>query len=232
MLTVWWSRTPQPGNFGDILTPVVLSHYGIEHRWETRKAAQAMCIGSIIGHARAGQIVMGSGAMWANDRPHPEAQYLWVRGPLTAAAVEAAGGECPQVYGDPAMLLPRVFPRDADPVHEIGVFPHYVDLPRFRQAPNLINPLMPVREVLRRLWSCDRIVSSSLHGIIAAHAYGIPAAWVQFSDKLDGDGTKFHDHALSVGLSGMPLSTLDDMQFTTGKYDDTAIDAILRRVAA
>jgi len=54
-------------------------------------------------------------------------------------------------------------------------------------------------EVARQIASCTKIVSSSLHGIIAAHAYGIPAAWVQFSDKLSGDGIKFADHFASVG---------------------------------
>lgn len=229
MLTVWWSKTPAPGNFGDVLTPWILRHYGIEHRWETRKAAQAISTGSIIRQARAGQAVLGSGAMWAGDRPNPAARYLWVRGPITARLVREAGGQCPDVYGDPAMLLPRLFPLEHNPVRDVGLFPHYADLPHC--SGDVINPLQSVPDVICAVLSCRRIVSSSLHGIIAAHAFGLPAAWVKLGDRLDGDDTKFHDHARSVGLDSMPLSTIDKPVFTVAKYDDYAIHEIMRGFA-
>jgi hypothetical protein len=47
-------------------------------------------------------------------------------------------------------------------------------------------------------------VSSSLHGIIIAHSYGIPAAWIAISE-IHGSGVsadfKFLDYYSSVGLS-------------------------------
>jgi hypothetical protein len=46
-------------------------------------------------------------------------------------------------------------------------------------------------------------LSSSLHGLIVAHAYGIPAVWCDFADRphaIAGDGTKFHDYFASIGL--------------------------------
>lgn len=164
--------------------------------------------------------VLGSGAIDSGDRIDPRARFHWVRGPLTADMVRKAGGDCPQLYGDPAMLLPRVFPRTVEPDVELGVFAHYVDLERCRGYPFVINPLGDPQSVLRRLWRCRRVVSSSLHGVIAAHAYGIPAAWVRFSDGLTGDGVKFHDHAQSVGLAQMPLSTVDDPEFTLPNWQD------------
>lgn len=232
MLKVWWATGPAPGNFGDILTPHIFNRYGIKHEWATRSNATAISTGSIIKYARNGLTVLGSGAMRQSDILSPEAEYLWVRGPLTGEIVRRDGGECPDLYGDPAMLLPRVFPRTVEPVHEVGIFPHYVDMEHCRRYPAVISPLWPPAKVLKAIWSCKRIISSSLHGIIAAHAYGIPAAWVQFSDKLTGDGTKFHDHAQSVGLAQMPLSTADNPDFCLAAYDSQLLHEQLEVFAA
>lgn len=232
MLRVWWSKGPEPGNFGDILTPLILAHYRIGHRWVSRGQADFISTGSIIKFARKGTQVFGSGSMRQSDTLCPDAEYLRVRGPLTRDMVLRDGGDCPELYGDPAMLLPRIRTRTVEPVHEVGVFPHYVDIECCEHYPVLINPLEPPAVVLRKLFTCKRIISSSLHGIIAAHAYGIPAAWVKFSDKLDGDDTKFHDHALSVGLDQMPLSTVDDPEFTLALFDDQQLHEHLLEIKA
>ena len=92
---------------------------------------------------------------------------------------------------------------------KIGFVPHYQDYERCKYLSsdyhliNVVNnnPL----EVAREISKCEYILSSSLHGIIAAHAYGIPAAHIVFS-KLHGDGTKFLDYYQSVGLE-METST-------------------------
>ena len=56
-----------------------------------------------------------------------------------------------------------------------------------------------VKSVIDEITSCMRIVSSSLHGIIVAHAYGIPALWVQ-NNYVDTDGFKFYDYFSSVDI--------------------------------
>jgi hypothetical protein len=223
-MRVWWSKSPAPGNFGDILTPLIFQHYGIDCEWATRNNAEAISTGSIIRFARPDMQVLGSGAISHNDEIEPRASYKWVRGPLTAELVRKSGAYCPEIYGDPAMLLPRIFKQNIKPDIEVGIFAHYVDLDLVDGF--VINPLNPVEKVLADVCRCKRIASSSLHGIIAAHAYGIPAAWVKIN-KLTGDDIKFHDHALSVGLQEMPLSTIDNPVFTLPSYDDTAIHEIL-----
>ena len=208
MIRAWWSKGPKPGNLGDVLTPVILRGLGHDVRWASRNHADLLAIGSVIRFARAGQRVWGSGAMWAKDRPSPKARYLAVRGPITGRLVAKNGGEDPGVYGDPALLLPLVHDRPVEKVHDLGVVPHYVD-----DAPEgpwkTISPLSadPL-SVVDRIRQCRAIVSSSLHGIIVAHAYGIPAAWVMMSAKLDGDDTKFHDYAESVGIELLPYLTV------------------------
>jgi hypothetical protein len=48
------------------------------------------------------------------------------------------------------------------------------------------------------------ILSSSLHGLIIANAFGRPAGWVRLSEALFGDDVKFQDYYASVGLERAP----------------------------
>jgi polysaccharide pyruvyl transferase WcaK-like protein len=69
---------------------------------------------------------------------------------------------------------------------------------------NVINlATNSVENVIEEIYSCDTVISSSLHGIIVAHAYNIPAVWVKFSNNLFGDGIKFYDYFESVGLNNI-----------------------------
>jgi hypothetical protein len=194
--------------------------------------ADYVMVGSVAKVVQSRHTVLGSGVMTADPLLCATAKWRWVRGPRTRDAVIRNGGQCPEVYGDPALVLPRIVPPSAGKKHKLGIIPHYVDHATVsQQFPDLcvINVLYknPVA-VIDQITSCEKIISSSLHGIIAAHAYGIPVAWVKFSDKLAGDGTKFHDHYESVGLEAKS-STMDDPVFTECSFDDSEIDRILSK---
>jgi hypothetical protein len=77
---------------------------------------------------------------------------------------------------------------------------------------NLNNP--DPLEIAKQITKCRSTISSSLHGVICSHAYGIPSAWVKFSNIIIGDDIKYKDHYASVGLS-CELSTIDNPIFTT-----------------
>lgn len=225
MINVWWLKKDK--NFGDILTPYILDFFDIEYNYTDIDNANIICIGSIIRHARDNQLVLGSGVMFNKDKINPKANYKFVRGPYTRQKIIQAGGDCPEIYGDAALLLPLICPSEAKK-YDIGIVPHFVDYAYVKEMYpehkiiNVItdNPL----EVAKEISSCKKIISSSLHGIIAAHAYGIPAAWVEFSNKIKGDRIKFKDHYASIGLEA-ELSTVDSPNFTTGNFD---IDPIIR----
>lgn len=151
-------------------------------------------------------IVWGSGIISDSDTfPRPKRVHA-VRGPRTAARLHQLGYECPDTYGDPAVLLPSVYtPHDRELRHRVGFIPHFVDLPAYRAAgldkddQRLIDVGLPVEAVIDEIAQCEFTVSSSLHGLIVSHAYGIPSVWVQSLSPLDGDGVKFHDYYESVG---------------------------------
>jgi hypothetical protein len=209
---------------------MILGHYGYHVVHAMQDEAEYICVGSIAKFAKQGITVLGSGTMTSGAKLDPAAKWRWVRGPRTREIVISNGGECPEIYGDPALLLPRIVVAAVEKKHQLGIVPHYVDYDFAKQqfpglpVINLLNA--NVCEVIEQITSCEKIVSSSLHGIIAAHAYGIPAAWVKFSNKLAGDDTKFHDHYETMGLTAK-LSTINGPVFSLGSYDDSQIHRIL-----
>ena len=190
-------------NFGDMLTPHVLSYFNIPFRYSEIKNADTLCIGSIARFATSGMTVLGSGVIRRNEELNPDAIWRFVRGPHTRANVIACGGSCPKLYGDPALLLP-LFCEESEKEYDVGLVPHYWDYDRahnrFSGDCHVIDVVNPdPLEVAREITKCRHILSSSLHGIICAHAYGIPATHLKFS-TLWGDGIKFEDYYASIDL--------------------------------
>lgn len=207
---LWWMESPYPGNFGDILNPYVVEKITGLPPILGQKGVDVLAIGSTIRFARDGAAVWGAGTPRLTDRLNPRANYLAVRGPLTAQLVEQCGGAPPRVLGDPAALLPRLYrPRRAAPRYRLGVVLHHAHMGRVHVDEDVksISVLRAgyagIEAFIDELLQCERILSSSLHGLIVSQAYGIPAQWfdvVAPAGGVPGDGTKFHDYLLSVGL--------------------------------
>ena len=49
-------------------------------------------------------------------------------------------------------------------------------------------------EFVEELVQCEKIISSSMHGLILSDAYGIPNQWVRFSDRIIGGEYKYFDY--------------------------------------
>lgn len=182
----WWNARP---NLGDAVSPLVVSQLSGRRVVHTRRGASGklVAIGSILDHAQDGDVVWGSGLITAETRP-PGTRLLVtaVRGPRTAKILRDAGIDCPAVYGDPGCLLPRLRPMPANrsPRYALGVIPHYADQEQFSRQDSsvrLLDITCGLDDFLTDLWDCERVVSSSLHGIIFAESYGIPAHWLEIS---------------------------------------------------
>lgn len=196
-------------NWGDALNPVLIKllsgksalHLtGLHHN-------RYFAIGSILEDANENAEVWGSGFIRENGRVtgHPRAVHA-VRGPLSCAQLLKQGVECPKVFGDPALLLPRFYNPQVCKRYSVGIIPHYIDkdnnwLERYRSDPRvlILDIESDTQDFVRAVKSCETIISSSLHGLICADAYGIPNSWVQFSDDVVGGHFKFRDYRLSIG---------------------------------
>lgn len=154
----------------------------------------------------ADHVIWGSGFISADaNLQGVPGRICAVRGPLTRARLAELGVECPDIFGDPALLYPLFYRPCVSTEYELGVIPHYIDqdsdwVRAVASQPNvmIIDVTSGVRAFVDDLLKCRAIASSSLHGVIAADAYGIPSVWIELSDKVVGAGFKFRDHFASV----------------------------------
>lgn len=203
-------------NYGDILSAQIVSwvsgkevsFYNAPHRKKSWfKKRYLMAIGSIMSYTQPKAMVWGSGIISRKDQ-FSNATFCAVRGPLSRKRILELGYSCPEVYGDPAILLPEYYQPTVEKKYQYGFIPHYVDQEiasgwygdeKDVTVLNLIHD--DIFFTTDRILECKKIISSSLHGVIVAQAYGIPAIWVQFSDKLSGDNVKYEDYFLSVDMT-------------------------------
>lgn len=171
-----------------------------------------LCIGSLLGMPRyvnEKTIVWGSGSFGEMKGISPN-HIFSVRGKLTHDILVEKGIECPEVYGDPALLLPLYYqpPYDKLQQYHLGIIPHIDDLKhpvveeiRRKHSEILIIDLAHYdkwTDVIDKICSCKCILSSSLHGLIVSDAYGIPNCWVELSGKILGGYFKYRDYGSSV----------------------------------
>lgn len=202
-------------NYGDFLSKYLVERIsGKETRfihprkqaWYKIDKVNLLAIGSIIHHASKASIVWGSGII-DNEQVIQEADFRAVRGPRTRKYLLELGYDCPEVFGDPALLLPLYYCPEVEKKFELGIIPHYHDYRRAkeifagREEVEVIDLLtMDVEATTREILGCKKVLSTSLHGLIVAHAYGVPAIWVKMSDKIFGNDIKYFDYLESVGL--------------------------------
>ena len=177
-------------NFGDYLSlkiveRIVNQPVEVFKRSPNNKAKKLLAIGSLLSFAADNDVIWGSGI---NGKLPEKKSYFFtnldvraVRGPLTRQFLkEHFNIDCPAIYGDPGLLFPYLFPefkRKENPSHDFIIIPHYSELHLFPKDlyPNVVYPTDPWNEVIEEILDSDFVISSSLHGIILAEAYGIPA---------------------------------------------------------
>jgi len=146
-----------------------------------------------------------------------------VRGRLTLERCQAMGLPVEgAALGDPGLLARLLVPPRAQGARpsgqlRLGLVPHYVDvnepilaalLHRFPAA-RLVQVSVSPMEFLAQLSTCDVVLSSSLHGLIAADALGIPNARMRLSDRLTGGDWKFRDYYSVFGAEPAVLNPED-----------------------
>lgn len=221
-------------NFGDLMSPWLLG------KMTGRKVVRAdpdlphyVMVGSIINKGKPQSVFWGTGTYGTEGKKEvcPESRYTAVRGPLTRSKLGAAmafGIDVPQVYGDPALLAPLYYYPKVRVTHDYGVVVRWKERSwakaKYGPGVKLIDFARgDVEEVIRDMLSCKKILSSSLHGLIVADAYGIPNAWLESGTPRGGE-FKFHDYFASVQKLRAPQSFRPDAQEVTSQLLREAIE--------
>lgn len=171
-------------------------------------------IGSVLDNSAVKNLtVLGSGFKRENSKIiiKPK-KVIACRGPLTRSKFLDIGVDTPKVYGDPSILLPLYFNPEVDKKYKMGIIPHYVDkdleqVKRFSTNPEviMIDVFSEMEEFISNIKTCEFTISSSLHGVILSHVFGIPSVWVKLSDTLSGGDFKFQDYSQSFNFNMKPL---------------------------
>lgn len=199
--TFWWDGHP---NFGDDMTPWLLPAYGVVPIHRDPASARLVGVGSVLEFMPPDfdGAIWGSGLMYGDPHPLPRAQAYAVRGELTRELIGAGKGTA---LGDPGLLAFRRVKRP--PVRwSVGVVLHghhrahgeFLRLADPRAGHRLINVHQSARSAVREIAACEVVVTTSLHGLVTADAFGIPAVWTVLDPPLNGGDFKFRDYESAI----------------------------------
>lgn len=224
-MRAYWALGSGRGNFGDLLTPLIFRRWGVELEWSEREDAELFAIGSLaelIPSTFTGTIV-GTGCMFEAPVDFPRANALALRGFLTARLA----GLHPPLLADLGLLAPDLLARSYRRRTAIGTIRAGGD-----ERPPIGAPLDPTDGdtlgLVARASQCQRIVSSSLHGVVLADALGIPNMW---DPHPVAPPFKFRDYASAYGERIEPYQwrVADQVQVA---QKQTALREILKGMAA
>lgn len=257
---LWWER-PYPGNFGDWLSPLIFRDAAEGARVlhvvpeGNDRQPHIVGIGSIARFTNAYSVVAGAGVSALDADVHPKATYISLRGPISADVVRKAGGQPSGSFGDPGVLMSRIFPQDRNTTNgQRALVRHYAHRKMFLRVPDGMDDLditmcgpAEIAAFVGKLAKYDSIVTSAMHIYIICHSYGIPCALVTFEGgegMVHGDGTKYIDYARGAGVPeaapvpvGIDLRDRDfdnltqDYRISEAKMDEVA-DALKQAIAA
>lgn len=216
-------------NFGDCLSPYILEKITKRkcvYLEQNKDITTTMAIGSILGTDVSNSIIWGNGFAWKyneTEKVTKPLQICAVRGKLTREKLIENNINCPEVYGDPALLLPVFYSPKVKKKYKLGIIPHiidYNDVSSFYKEKiddNItiidlkVSEDNTIEQIIDKILQCEKTISSSLHGLIVSNAYGIDSLWVEFSKKIQGDGFKFWDYFSCLDIEPyLPKQLLKD----------------------
>jgi len=210
------------GNSGDIFArDIIHCEYGVKSLNIKNQDSRLLCVGSIAHRIRRDDIICGIGT---KGLPVPGANkerctIFGLRGPITYDAFKKAGYDMSKLrfLKDPGLLLRFICGQDKTrPSPSKVIFiPHYRERAMHKQLPRGIEfvdvDLRP-HQLAKEIAKASLVYSSSLHGMIFAHALNRPCVLVR--PQTDEPLVKYEDYCASVDIPFIkPLASIYDASF-------------------
>ncbi len=223
VLLKYWDFVP---NWGDTVNPYLVQKItgrkivSSNQVFNYLHKPELLGIGSIISGDLSNFVIWGSGVLSAETTIYNKPKkVLALRGYNSLKKIKETGGDC-NLFGDPVLLFPDIFPdNNIKKTHRYGIVPHYSD----KKKPGIIllealkDPSVKIIDIqtdtetfVKEVLSCENIISSSLHGLILAEAYGIPTCRIMLSENLKRGDFKFYDYYSGVGIKTMDTVLIHD----------------------
>jgi hypothetical protein len=158
--------------------------------------------------------VVGTGISTDDIELNRKAQYISVRGPVTARVLKQSGGPSIEAFGDPGLALSRVIPVTRGATNgKIAFIRHFSHTSAPMQLPENMEELSvmmsrptDIVEFVGKLAQYDAVVTSAMHVMITCQSYGIPcglATFEGYEENVHGSGIKYGDYAQGAGVEVM-----------------------------
>lgn len=212
---VWWKRR---ANLGDYLATVIFQ-WMLERKQilslHTKETTNLMTVGSLIGMGNFDATIWGTGihcfetakaVMMHSKYVHYDIRA--VRGPITKEILRTAGYSVKDCFeGDPAVLMPFIYAQEkpvkkynCSIVHHLSSKKDDID----KDLHTISISTTDYQQFISELQASQRVISSSLHGIILAESYGVPAIFL--NSGMDNELLKYYDWYFSTGRMNVKIA--------------------------
>ncbi|WP_205499826.1 polysaccharide pyruvyl transferase family protein [Rufibacter psychrotolerans] len=212
----YWKPLDGSLNFGDHLSKVIVTKILADRNHlleeETASPRTMLAIGSVLHFAADHDVIWGTGLNGKVDvaeHTFSDLDVRAVRGPLTREFLQKRGIKVPEVYGDPALLLPHIFPgrfkKEAQKRYVVVPNLHDLRIAKNLRLENVISPTWGWNKCVEEILKAEFVIASSLHGLIIAEAFGIPACYIRLTETENL--FKYNDYLQGTGRGNIEFAT-------------------------
>lgn len=246
----------QNTNFSDLLNICISKKFtnnNINYYKQGCSDEHFLFIGSTLeSFCNSNSVICGTGIETMLDVFNEPKAVSFVRGPLTRQRFIELGYKCPEIYGDPVLILSKIYNPIISKKYKVGIIPYYKEFSKVKSNVDSWNlkdrtstvvvvdfniDYDSIIDTINSILSCNYILTSSLYGLILAHTYNIPAIWIKSTDD-DNSQYKFKDYLASLNIQDLnPLTfnkkLLDNVEETSKRYptpDRKRIDNLIKNV--